>query len=572
MTKPLLVFEVFSAPRLLLLLLVLCCPVDIIVVTAGVKVVASAPINPRLFAFSSYLGPVVNLAFDDPAVLAVAKTLQPGSLRYPGGGTANNWNISTGRWTGPQTSLYANRTNMRPIGTFTPDNYMRGIGGSLRASPIWNLNLVTHPDPPHQLNVLRDMGVPVDYIELGNEKADEPLAPYLQRASPVTARTRELFPNATVSAIFCFGLPKSSCGPALGKAYRTQPRPFDAVTVHHYGPTNGTITSRGRTDAERRAVTLGSARASLWAAIQPVHTYIGVEVPIWLDEFNWGGPWANVTWPDEKHGALRGIFWAAHVLSAIEINSKLHTRSNSNNNSNYSNGNNGTKGAAATAGIDALMYYSLFYQEASPWSYWASCAKVPDNPSLSSTEKGVSSDGPLSKQKHRQHQNQLLQPNGVAYGGMAQIFAHVTRIALAQGYNSVTSLPDIAPGSTIPARLVPGDYSCVVAARFANSDDSDLLHQTGRFTVIAVNACTQAAPIVKPVDSPQLLGNLTAWYIYEGTEVGGWVPAEDISSLDKPPWINGPLPVRKGNVSVTQITLPPLSLSILEYVSKMDVA
>ena len=31
----------------------------------------SAPINPRFYAFSSYIGPVVNLTFDDPAVLRV---------------------------------------------------------------------------------------------------------------------------------------------------------------------------------------------------------------------------------------------------------------------------------------------------------------------------------------------------------------------------------------------------------------------------------------------------------------------------------------------------------------------
>ena len=39
-------------------------------------------INPRFFGFSTYLGPIVNLSYSDPAVLLVAKTLRIGSLRY----------------------------------------------------------------------------------------------------------------------------------------------------------------------------------------------------------------------------------------------------------------------------------------------------------------------------------------------------------------------------------------------------------------------------------------------------------------------------------------------------------
>jgi hypothetical protein len=39
-------------------------------------------INPRLFGFSSYLGPVVNLSYSDPAVMRVARVMRMGSLRY----------------------------------------------------------------------------------------------------------------------------------------------------------------------------------------------------------------------------------------------------------------------------------------------------------------------------------------------------------------------------------------------------------------------------------------------------------------------------------------------------------
>ena len=41
--------------------------------------------------------PIVNLSYPDPSVLRVAKPARMGSLRYPGGSTANSWNLSSGR-------------------------------------------------------------------------------------------------------------------------------------------------------------------------------------------------------------------------------------------------------------------------------------------------------------------------------------------------------------------------------------------------------------------------------------------------------------------------------------------
>ena len=225
-------------------------------------------LNPRLFAFSSYLGPIVNLTFDDASVLQVAAALPLGSLRYPGGATANSWNLSSGRWVWPEHEPYVNnsqylpyvrRTDAFPMGTFTPRAYMDGIGAKLAAPPIWNLNLVTLPDPPSQLDALATMGVPVRFVELGNEVADQvpSLQAYLTTARTVTARTRELFPTAQISVIGCFNHEWTSCAARLRQEYRggNASRLFDAVTVHKYAPTNATI-MRAPTDALRRTATL----------------------------------------------------------------------------------------------------------------------------------------------------------------------------------------------------------------------------------------------------------------------------------------------------------------------------
>ena len=73
----------------------------------------------------------------------------------------------------PAGSSYANNTALLPLGTYTPQAFMAGIGSTLQRPPIWNLNLVTDPDPPAQLDTLKAMGVPVEMVELGNEDADQ---------------------------------------------------------------------------------------------------------------------------------------------------------------------------------------------------------------------------------------------------------------------------------------------------------------------------------------------------------------------------------------------------------------
>ena len=225
-------------------------PTTALLLGLGLPAAAGMEINPRFFGFSTYLGPIVNLSYSDPSVLRVAKALRMGSLRYPGGSTANSWNLSSGRWVrghgdwaagpSPWAGSYANNTALLPEGTFTPKAFMDGIGELLQAAPIWNLNLVSLPDAPSQLDTLKQMGVPVEMVELGNEDADQGGKPrgkgdpaaYLKSAAPVVARTRALFPRATISVIGCFGDPWGPCSAQLKAAYERSPRLFDAVTIH----------------------------------------------------------------------------------------------------------------------------------------------------------------------------------------------------------------------------------------------------------------------------------------------------------------------------------------------------
>eukprot|EP00040_Diaphanoeca_grandis_P031328 m.187294 g.187294 ORF g.187294 m.187294 type:complete len:497 (+) comp32299_c0_seq1:69-1559(+) len=470
------------------------------------------PINPRLFGFSSYLGPIVNLTFDDPGILRVAQVLRIGGLRYPGGSTANSWNISDGRWVDGQGWQYANRTNAFPRGTFTPVKYMSGISSLTKSNPIWNLNLVSIPNPPGQLDTLKAMMVPVDFIELGNEKADEPLLPYLQAAAPVVSRTRALFPDAKISVIGCFGLGWGTCAPVLKQHVNL----FDAVTIHQYGPTNATITKHANTDTAQRSATLAAIRPTLTQMEAKVATQISPQKPIWLDEFNWGGSWSGeVTWPTETHGALRGMLWASYVLSAFEITT--------------------TAKAQGRSGFDALMYYSLFYQKSSSWSYWASCALVSD------------------------HSNEA---DEVAFDGVSQIIAHVNFVAFAQGYDSMSAKLNFST-SMVPAWYGVGGGNCVVAALFSSTSTDNT-----NTTLIALNMCE--TDVVLKDNLPIVGETISQWHRYDGRDKGrGWVLADDIESLLTPPWIAGPINVTTSTASTIQ-TLPSLSLNIINF-SKINV-
>jgi alpha-L-arabinofuranosidase len=290
-------------------------------------------------------------------VLEVARTLRIGSLRYPGGSPSNHWNLSAGRWIGGQGDPN-DRCNSQPLGTFTPAKYMEGLGQQLRAPPIWNINVVSLPPAEQlgQIDALKAMGVPVTYLELGNEQANPcgesgASNDYLATVAPVVARTRQLFPSAKIAIIGSWANPAevsplvnwTGCARMLAN-HRAL---FDAVTVHQYMPGNNTLMSYPAD--QRRTVTLATAEPLLRFHVATVAENIGADVPILLDEYNWGGHWEGATtWSDRSETALRGALMSSYILSAI-----------------------GTHG-----GVAALNWYSLFQQDGNAWSGWASCVKV----------------------------------------------------------------------------------------------------------------------------------------------------------------------------------------------------
>ena len=169
--------------------------------------------------------------------------------------------------------------------------------------------------------------------------------------------------------------------------------------------------------------------------------------------------------------------------------------------------------AAGRAGFGSLDYYSLFFQPDNSWSRWASCAFVP---------------------------NAADTPAAVQFDAVAQIFAHVTSVVW-RHKNVTVPLAD------------EGSGSCLQAARFSSAGGSAATTDT-----VVLNMCDKPQPLPASVTA-----GATSWRYYSGYENAGWVPADEIGSLDAPPWTNGPLTVHQGS-ALPGAVAPPISLSVIE--------
>ncbi len=485
---------------------------------------ASTQINPYLFGFSSYIGPVVNLSYSDSAVLKTARALRIGSLRYPGGSPSNHWNLSAGRWVDghgdPNT-----RCNSQPLGTFTPEKYMQGLGQELRAPPIWNLNVVSLPPAEQvgQLDELKAMGVPVAYLELGNEQANPcggtASSDYLASVAPVVAHARKLFPDAKIAIIGSWANPATvsplvnwtGCARMLAEHKAL----FDAVTVHQYMPGNNTLMSYRA--EQRRSVTLATAEPLLRFHVATVAENIGADVPILLDEYNWGGNWEGATtWSDRSETALRGALMSSYILSAI-----------------------GTNG-----GIAALNWYSLFQQEGNSWSNWASCVRV---------------------------SNQADRTDAIEVDGVAQIFAHWTHVAFASNYSSLRAVTGVSSQVLQVEVLRAKELPCVQAAAFSGAADEST-------TYVGLNRCNHAVATTWPTSVDDVHPTWskgerstvahTAYSAMPGNP-GNYVLLSSVESVDTPPWRNGPLDPMTSSWALSEadgtaeaFTLPMAALSL----------
>jgi hypothetical protein len=152
---------------------------------------------------------------DEAYTSSVAKQLQPGFLRYPGGTNSLYWDWSSGwfaddvDWT-KSNIPWLGKLPRRP---YTLEHFARGINAT-GATPVFVLNMLTR-QLDHALAGLRNAsaaGLRVNgaYVELGNELYESSVdrierfptaADYAKEASAWARAIRQAFPSAHVSAV-----------------------------------------------------------------------------------------------------------------------------------------------------------------------------------------------------------------------------------------------------------------------------------------------------------------------------------------------------------------------------------
>ena len=110
-------------------------------------------VDPYYFGYclESYVGITMGLPLNDTAVVAVAKALHTGVLRFPGGTLSNLFDARTGRYVLPAPAEmfpagypsgydkwipWGELTNKLPFGEYSARNYLQGLG-SVPKRTIW---------------------------------------------------------------------------------------------------------------------------------------------------------------------------------------------------------------------------------------------------------------------------------------------------------------------------------------------------------------------------------------------------------------------------------------------------
>ncbi len=222
----------------------------------------SHTILPHFVGFNANLA-ALDQPWATPGLAEATKDLRPGNLRYPAGSLGNIWDWDAGRTfrdgganPGPGEIDYDRtigwtRSLANSPRTYTLENLAQGHK-AVGFEPVYMLNVV-HYEPAEQVEHLkhaRNLGLPVTYVELGNElyfgpgadryvtdKFPTPEA-YATAANEWARAIKAEFPDALVAAVGSSGgEPRHSprrrewnarVAPLLA------PNLIDAVTVHKY--------------------------------------------------------------------------------------------------------------------------------------------------------------------------------------------------------------------------------------------------------------------------------------------------------------------------------------------------
>ncbi|KJF15660.1 hypothetical protein [Acidithrix ferrooxidans] len=269
--------------------------------------------------------------YGDTSVMNAVNSLALGTIRYPGGTIANYWSWQTGTVNQPSstTKTRFGTTKTQPSRHQTYGftlSTLKQLTSATGAVPIFDLNVMTSTlqDQIQMLQSAVKLGLPVRYVELGNEfylsnsnylNAFPTATSYADLVASWAPAIRAEFPNVQIAAVASIAVATPREQSWNSTLLRIAGNDINAVTLHDYP---GVSTSENTPHSPE---TLLAGASIEW---QPVRTIINSFPPrlsVWLTEYNLG-PGAR-----SKGSPALGTTWEhALYMAGLEMQMLASTR------------------------------------------------------------------------------------------------------------------------------------------------------------------------------------------------------------------------------------------------------
>jgi hypothetical protein len=253
----------------------------------------------QFFGFNaeSIVEPVDDRLLADSSILHARLAKMPvGILRIPGGTTSQWLDWRTGRFISASDSPFVDVPSTRP--PITMRRWAK-IVRATAATPLWDLNVLTSTlsDQIAMLKAAVRLGLPVRYIELGNELWD-PLAPYPttfptgatygKAMNPWIKALRRLYPHAEIAVSGADETAPSTLATIGGSRYAgwnasllSTVHGEDAIAIHPYWNLPGNAAPGSSVTA-----TLAAGPSHWTGFVHQTLDQLPASMKVWLTEYN----------------------------------------------------------------------------------------------------------------------------------------------------------------------------------------------------------------------------------------------------------------------------------------------
>jgi len=274
----------------------------------------TAPINGSNLDYAG-----VGQPFSSRRLISSMAAMRSGTIRYPGGAISNYWTWQSGTLNQPAQIIdNGGGTKTKPadrrVYGFTLRT-LRGIVQQTGATPVFDLNVLTSnlADQLAMLKSARSLGIPVRYIELGNEfyfadanytRVFPTATAYAKLVVRWAPQIRAAFPAAKIAAVGSLLDTTSREETWNATVLSIAGSYINALTLHDYSRSSKTTNTESL---------LASAFTN-WQKVQRVIASIPSQYGIWVTEFNLSNEERSSGSANAGKSWLHGLYVADMVL------------------------------------------------------------------------------------------------------------------------------------------------------------------------------------------------------------------------------------------------------------------